>query len=105
VHLGAEQRVEERVPRQPGGPLAVGYEHAPQPHPRGDGGHNAGRVRLDAAHAQQRVGALRDGGGGDDRDLAHLVSAEPERDRIVALDEQAWPAAKGCAQPRQFVDG
>ena len=98
VDLGAEQPVEQRVGGRPVGPRAVEHEHALQPHARRHRGHDARRVRLDAADAQQRVGAFGDGRGGDDRDLADLVAAEPERDRIVALDEQARAAAKRGAR-------
>ena len=41
----------------------------------------------------------------DELQLADLVAAEPERNRIVALGEQRGLAAKGLAQPRQLVDG
>ena len=37
--------------------------------------------------------------------LAHLVPAEREPDRIVALDEQARPAAERAAQARELLDG
>ena len=37
--------------------------------------------------------------------LAHLVAAKPERNRVVALDENACTTAERIAQPVRFFDG
>ena len=64
---------------------------------------------TDPLDGPKRVGQLLDlfrlPAGGHDLHLADLVPAEPERDRILALDEQARPAAERGAEPREVVDG
>ena len=61
-------------------------------------------VRLHAAGGDERVGALGLRASGDERELADLVSAEPERNRVVALDEEARAAADERGQPRHRFD-
>jgi len=41
----------------------------------------------------------------DEAELANLVAAEPERNRIVALGEEPRGRVQRCPEPRQFVDG
>ena len=61
-------------------------------------------IRLHAAGGNQRVCAVGFGARRDERKLPHFVSAEPERDRIVALDEQVWRSAESLRKSRHRLD-
>ena len=96
--LGAEQPIEQRVRRRPGRRRPVGHEHAPQPHPRRHRRRRPRVIRLDAAGRDQRVGPFGQRLRRHELELADLVAAEPERNRVVALDEQRAAAAQGLAR-------
>src|SRR5439155_5275746 len=103
--LGPEERVEKRIPPGPLGRRPAQDQYAAQPQPGGGGRGGAGVIRLDAAHREQRVGPFVVGLRGHHVELAHLVAAEREGDRVVALHEQAWPAPQRGAQAGQLLDG
>jgi hypothetical protein len=62
-------------------------------------------VRLDSPAGDQRIGSLGERLGDHVGKLPHLVPAERERYRVIALDEQRRPAAQRVAQPIHLFDG
>ena len=105
VHdVSAEQRVEQRVGGRGLLRRAVRDEDRAQSHLRRGRGGRTRVIRLDAAGRDQRVGALVARARRDERELADLVPAEPERDRIVALDEEARAAADHRGKARHRFD-
>ena len=77
------------------GGVAVGHQHRAHAELRRGRGGGARVIRLHAAGGNQRVGAFRPRLRRDQRQLAHLVPSEPERDRIVALDEETRRRRRG----------
>jgi hypothetical protein len=59
---------------------------------------------LNPTSSDQRISAVFDRTRGDQRELPHLVPAKPERNGIVALDEETRAAAKRLEQPGQRLD-
>ena len=62
-------------------------------------------IRLHTAGRNQRVGVFRARLRRDQRELAHLVASESERDRVVPFDEETWTAAEARRETRQRFDG
>ena len=102
--LGAEQKVEERVGRRPRRRGPVGDEHRAHPGHRRGGGCHPRVVRLHASARDQRVGARLDRLRQQEPHLADFVAAEGERQRVVALDEEAAAIADRGGEPRHLLD-
>ena len=62
-------------------------------------------IGLHAARGEEDVGALGPGAGGDQRELAHLVAAEAERNGVVSLHQEPRAAAQSLAQTRHLLHG
>jgi hypothetical protein len=104
-NLGAEQAIEQRIGRRRRRRRAVYDEHRAHPELRSRRRGRARVVGLHAAGGDQRVGAFGLRPRGDQRELADLVAAKPERDRIVSLDQQSWATVpERAAQSRQRFD-
>ena len=67
---------------------AVDDEHAAEPELRRGRGRGARVIRLESAERDDRVGVVRLRLRERVFEFPHLVAAEPERDRVVALDQQ-----------------
>ena len=72
----------------------------PRRHRRG----HPGVVRLHATRGDEGVGAIGERARANQLEFANLVAAEPERDRIITLDEQARATAQDGPKAGQFLD-
>jgi hypothetical protein len=62
-------------------------------------------IRLHAAGGNQCIGAPGLRVRGHERELAHFVSAEPERNRVISLDQQVRGSrAEAGGEPRHRLD-
>src|SRR5581483_9330236 len=93
LDLGAEQLVQQRVSRRALGLRPVRDDHALHADMSRHRRRGARVVRLNAAHRDQRARGRLERGGGLELELPDLVAAEPKRNHVVALDEQARLAA------------
>jgi hypothetical protein len=104
AHVGAKDAGEQRVGGRPGLGLPIRDQDAAHAEAGRDRGGGTRVVRLDAAAGDERVGPVRLRLCRDEPELANLVAAEPERDRVVALGEEAHRRRDPAAEPRQRLD-
>src|SRR5688572_22947090 len=103
--LGTEETVEAQVSRLLGWRLAAqNQNHAPSE--RGAGSRRDARVvGLHAAAGDERVGADARRFRRQQLRLAHFVAASPERQEVVAFDENARrPGSERALQPFEPID-
>ena len=103
-NVGAEQSCKQRVRRRAVGCGAIGDEHTSQAQPGCGRRRHARVIRLHAAAGDERIGLPREGIGGHEPHLSHLVAAKREPNGVVALDEQARSAAERSPQSWHLLD-
>ena len=112
MHRGPEDAVQKDVSVAPvlfveARHLLVEHELAGQPRARRRRRAQAGVIRLDAAHRDERVAPARAGVAEQELELAQLVAAAAQPHEVVALGEEAHPAQLGAEdllQPVQPLD-
>jgi len=101
--LDAEQAEQEvvaaRMPVVAAGHSLLEQEPAVQSFARRRGERQPAMIGLDRSDREQRIGALRQGVGDQELELARLVAAAGEASEIVALDVDVGPAQEP-GQPR-----
>ena len=105
VHdFSAEERIEQRVGGRPRGRRAVDDENRAHAQHDRRCRCDARVIGLNASGRDERVGAIRLRLRPEQGQLAHLVSAKREADRVVAFDQQPRTAAKDARQARHRRD-
>src|SRR6185312_7206115 len=104
-HFRAKEDVEQRVRGGMFGTAAVDDEHRVHAELHGGRGRHARVIRLQRAGGEQRVEAVDLRTRAEQCELADLVAAERESDRVVALDEELRSAAEHARQRRHRLHG
>jgi hypothetical protein len=102
--VGAEEIVQQGVRRQPCRRLTVRDQDRAHAEFRRGRRRRSRVIRLHAARGDQRVGAVGHCARRHERQLSDLVAAEPERDRIVTLDEETRSSAEVPRQIQHRLD-
>ena len=103
--LRSEQTIQQGVRGGRGRRHAVCNEDASHPETRGDRSGGAGVIGLNAAAGDQRVCTGRPGVRRNELQLAYLVAAESERNRVITLGQENGTTAQSLAQAVQPIEG
>jgi hypothetical protein len=103
AYLGAKELIEECIAGRVNRPYPVHDEYALHAQL---GGHRRGHARVVGLHGSsrdERVGARLFRVGRDKSQLAHLVAAKREANRVVALDNDSRWTLKRALKPGKFL--
>jgi hypothetical protein len=104
LDLRAKQLGEEQVSTRLNGRHTVQDQYAVEPAFRRGGRGRASVIRLNTAHRDECVRAFGERLGDRELELPNLVTAEPERNGVVAFGQQTRSATERRSKPRQFLD-